>query len=62
MVFEHFEKHLGEAIDRIGRKALGVGKMPDGIKSPKDIRGTIDQKESGSIRHINKKHQIPSTK
>jgi len=36
--------------------------MPDGIKSPKDIRGTIDQKESGSIRHINKKHQIPSTK
>jgi hypothetical protein len=52
MFFEHFEKHLSEAKDGVGGKSLGIGEMTDGIKCSEEIRGAIDQKEFGSIRHI----------
>jgi hypothetical protein len=51
VVFEHFKEHPGEAKDGIGRKALGIGEMADGIKGTEDIRGTVNQKKSGAIRH-----------
>ncbi len=51
MLFEDLEKHLGEAIGRIGGQTFGIGKMTDGIKSPEDIRRAVDQIEPGTIGH-----------
>jgi hypothetical protein len=51
VVFEHLKEHLGETKDGIGRKALGIGEVTDGIKGTEDIRGTVDQKKSGAISH-----------
>jgi hypothetical protein len=53
MLLEQLEKHLGKAEGGIGRKASGIGEMSDGIEGTIDIRGAIDQKEPGRIRHSN---------
>jgi len=42
MFLEHLEKHLDEAIGRIGWEPLGVREMADGIKGTKEIRRAID--------------------
>jgi hypothetical protein len=51
VVFEHFKEHLGKAKGGIGRKAPGIREMANGIEGAEDIRGAIDQKKSGAIRH-----------
>jgi hypothetical protein len=51
VVFEDLEKHLGETVGGVGRKAFGIGEVTDRIKSPKDIRGAVNQKKARTIRH-----------
>jgi hypothetical protein len=51
---EDLKKHLSEAIDGIGREALGVGEMTDGIKGTIDIGRAINQKKFRTIRHGNR--------
>jgi hypothetical protein len=42
MVFEDFEKHLGETIGGVGGKAFGIGQVTDGIEGPEDVGGAVD--------------------
>jgi hypothetical protein len=60
VVFEDFEKHLGETIGGVGGKAFGIGEMTDRIKGPEDIRGAVNQIKARTVRHNWAKHQIPN--
>jgi hypothetical protein len=65
VVFEDFEKHLGEPIGGVGGKAFGIGEVTDRIKGPEDIGRAIDQIKVRTIRHKNfprGKFKIRSTK
>jgi len=51
VVFEDFEKHLGEPIGGVGGKAFGIGEVTDRIKGPEDIGRAIDQIKVRTIGH-----------
>jgi hypothetical protein len=42
-VTEELDQHHGKSVDGIGRKSLGIGKVPDGIKGTIDIIASINQ-------------------
>jgi hypothetical protein len=51
VVFEDFEKHLGETIGGVGGKAFGIGEVTNRIEGPKDIRGAVNQIKTRTIGH-----------
>jgi hypothetical protein len=52
MFLEHFEKHLGEAIGRIGRETFRIREMADGEKCTIEIGGAVDDIKFRTIGHI----------
>jgi len=52
LVADDLEEHGGKAIDSVGRKALAVGKMADGVISTVDVARTVDEiKAFALVRH-----------